>query len=579
MGPMRRESHEMGSNLGESTNVGDQGMILPGSECELAATAAALAGPDAPLTTAERAIVADTDAPLPNSLQQLRLAISRGEDPLGSAFRQLRTPEVHREQGAVYTPRPIVDAMVNWAVGEPSPRRVVDPGAGSGRFLLAAGKAFPDAELIAVEIDPLAALTMRANAAVLGLADRLTVLVDDYRAISLPEIGGAALFLGNPPYVRHHAISRDWKDWFADAASAHGLVASKLAGLHVHFFLKTLMLAKPGDYGAFITSAEWLDVNYGDLMRKLLVDGLGGTDLHVISPAAMPFVDAATTGVITCFHLGHDGSGIRFRSVDTLAELGALPGGREISRSRLEVSRRWTPLLEPRTPASRSHTELGELCRVHRGQVTGCNAVWIAGAFSKPLPEAVLFPSVTKARELFDARGSLSDATLLRRVVDLPADLGDFTDEERRQIQQFLRWARRMGAKSSYIARHRRAWWSVNLRDPAPILSTYMARRPPAFVRNLCGARHLNIAHGIYPRDPLPAPVLDVLSAWLQDNVCLSAGRTYAGGLTKFEPKELERIPIPSLEELHERAQKMDVGGTDTRRGRSKGAISTPTSQ
>ena len=32
-----------------------------------------------------------------------------------------------------------------------------------------------------------------------------------------------------------------------------------------------------------------------------------------------------------------------------------------------------------------------------------------------------------------------------------------------------------------------------------------------------------------------------------------SAGRTCAGGLMKFEPKELERIPIPELERLHGR--------------------------
>ena len=182
-------------------------MLLPGPECELAATAAALAGPDAPLTEAERAISESGDRPRPYRLRHLRLAIESGKDPLGSAFRQLRPPEVHREQGAVYTPRPIVEAMVNWAAGKTPPKRVVDPGAGSGRFLLAAGKAFPDADLIAVEIDPLAALTLRANAAALGLTDRLTVLVDDYRAISLPEIGGATLFLGNPPYVRHHAIA------------------------------------------------------------------------------------------------------------------------------------------------------------------------------------------------------------------------------------------------------------------------------------------------------------------------------------------------------------------------------------
>jgi hypothetical protein len=77
-----------------------------------------------------------------------------------------------------------------------------------------------------------------------------------------------------------------------------------------------------------------------------------------------------------------------------------------------------------------------------------------------------------------------------------------------------------------------------------------MARRPPAFVRNLCGARHINIAHGLYPREPLSDAALAALTSWLRGHVTQSSGRTYAGGLTKFEPKELERILLPPLEEL-----------------------------
>ena len=221
--------------------------------------------------------------------------------------------------------------------------------------------------------------------------------------VDLPKIDGTTLFLGNPPYVRHHGISPEWKDWFADTASAHGLKASKLAGLHVHFFLQTRVLAGSGDYGAFITSAEWLDVNYGDMMRKLLVNGLGGTALHVIAPAAMPFADAATTGAITCFHTGRLGRGMRFRAVDKLSELGSLPAGRPVAWSRLNAARRWSPLLRPPARVPRGYVELGEVCRVHRGQVTGCNAVWIAGAFSGALPNSVLIPTVTTARELFTA--------------------------------------------------------------------------------------------------------------------------------------------------------------------------------
>jgi hypothetical protein len=77
-----------------------------------------------------------------------------------------------------------------------------------------------------------------------------------------------------------------------------------------------------------------------------------------------------------------------------------------------------------------------------------------------------------------------------------------------------------------------------------------MARRPPAFVHNRAQARHINIAHGVYPRAPLGQNVLENLVRFLRQAVQLSDGRTYAGGLTKFEPREMERLLVPGLELL-----------------------------
>ena len=569
---------EAGTNSVRREPTREDAMAPVASEPDLAALAFAVAGSDASLTEAERAVVPDASIPPRDHLKQLREAIGRGSDPLGSAFCRLRSPEVRRRQGAVYTPRPIVDAMIAWAAGETPPARIVDPGAGSGRFLLSAGEVFPDAELVAVETDPLAALMLRANAAALNMADRLALHLEDYRAVVLPPVDGPTLFLGNPPYVRHHEISPDWKGWMAGVAAANGLKASKLAGLHVHFFLKTRELARTGDYGAFVTSAEWLDVNYGEVLRRLLTNGLGGASLHVVDPRAMPFADAATTGAITCFRVGARDRRLRIRSVSALDRLGDLRAGRRVSWSHLDETRRWSSLLRPATVRTvNGRTSLGDLCRVHRGQVTGCNAVWIAGEYRGALPTALSVPAITKARELFQAAPRLESIAGLRRVIDLPAALDDLDADEYLQVRRFLEWAKLRGADRSYVARHRRAWWAVALRDPAPILCTYMARRPPAFVRNPCGARHLNIAHGLYPREPLPGSVLDALCAWLQNNVCVSSGRTYAGGLTKFEPKELERIPIPSVEQLNERTEDLVVGGADERLGDIPGAVSKAT--
>ena len=108
--------------------------------------------------------------------------------------------------------------------------------------------------------------------------------------------------------------------------------------------------------------------------------------------------------------------------------------------------------------------ELGELCRVHRGQVTGNNAVWVARSGPIDLPPGVLFPSVTRARELFAAGSRLDTASSLRRVIDLPIDLGDLEAPDRRKVERFLTSARAAGADKGYIAEHRKVWWSVGLR-------------------------------------------------------------------------------------------------------------------
>ena len=531
--------------------------FLAGTEERLVAMAGSIlrTGPLASVSGVERRLLRGAQAePVPEAVvAAVRDRIAGGDDPLGDAFLRLRPPAERRQSGAVYTPQPIVHSMVAWLSQVPAAGRIVDPGAGSGRFSLAAGRALGAARLVAVESDPLALLLLRANLTASGLADRTEVVAGDYRSLRLGDAGkrrGPTAFIGNPPYVRHHLIEPRWKEWLRREASQLDLPVSGLAGLHVYFFLQTAVLAEPGDIGAFVTSAEWLDVNYGKLVRALLVRHLDVESIHVIDPSALPFGAAATTAAITCFRIGRASRVVGFRRVATTADLGALEGGRSVSRHRLQAELRWTRLLRAPTRPPEGHVELGELCRVHRGAVTGANAIWITSRADERIPETVLFPAVTRARELFEAGARLESLTGLRCVIDLPEDLGELEPSERRLVERFLRSARSSNVHAGYIARHRRCWWSVGLRAPAPIVATYMARRPPAFVRNPLGARHINVAHGLYPREPMTASSLDRLAEALTASATTAGGRVYAGGLTKFEPSEMARLPVPGVDLL-----------------------------
>lgn len=522
---------------------------LIGSEAELAGVSHRLIGTEAGLSAAELALLPTqtNNAEIGRLAEAVEIGIAAGADPLGEAFQRLRSPANRRGAGAIYTPSGVVQSMLHWIASQTSPRRVVDPGAGSGRYLLAAGARFPEAQLVAAEQDPLAALMLRANARVRGLVDRLTVSVGDYRTLTLPTVNGTTAFVGNPPYVRHHGISADWKQWYVSQCRSYGIRASALAGLHLHFFLQTLRLARPGDVGSFVTAAEWLDVNYGSALRAMLADHLGGIDLQLLAPTVEVFPGTATTAAISGFRVGEQAAPMLIRQLKELPDPTRPVAAIEVPRERLRAHARWSILVRQPEQTPAGHLQLGDLFRVHRGQVTGANQVWVTRDNARGLPDRLLVPAVTKARDLIDAGERLSSPESLSRVIEIPVDLGGLDAAEQSAVQRFLAWARAQGADQGYVAQHRKAWWAVGLRPAAPILCTYMGRRPPHFARNECKARHINIAHGLYPVQPMDDATLDRVAHWLNHHVDVSQGRTYAGGLTKFEPKELERLVLPQL--------------------------------
>ncbi|MCY3948888.1 MAG: N-6 DNA methylase [Acidimicrobiaceae bacterium] len=518
-------------------------------EQQLCAVAWALAGYGClkDVNRAEAGLIANADeSPSSAAVERIAALIQSGDDPLGNAFASLRSAAQRRKLGATYTPASLIGPMSEWLASHKRASRVVDPGAGSARFLAAAGRLLPEARLVAVEIDPLASLVARANLTALGFDERSEVHTADFRSLKLATVPGPTAFIGNPPYVRHHDIAPKWKAWLRERSEELGLKASALAGLHVHFLLATAHLAQMGDYGVFVTSSEWLDVGYGHLARELVAGPLGGLSVHILDARAPAFADAMTTATVTAFEVGQQQRPVRIRKVASADGLQDLRGGTSIGRERLRSTSRWSSLLVPHVSVPSEFVSLGELCRVHRGTATGANAVWVTDQDDRRLPAEVLRPTVTKASELFGLESAvLSDDRALRAVIDLPADLDVFEGDDRAMVDAFLCAARSAGVADGYIARHRRPWWSVKLGNPAPILATYMARRPPAFVRNVVGARNLNNVHGLYPVELLPDAALCRLVSALRDQASMRGGRAYAGGLVKFEPREMERIMVP----------------------------------
>lgn len=481
-------------------------------------------------------------------LKAVRSAVREGLDPLGDAYCAIHSPEQRRGQGQTFTPSHVVAGMVGWAQRQSKQvTRIVDPGAGSGRYTLAALRAFPGAKAVAVEMDPVVSLILQANLRAAGLAGRAKVVLTDFRELQLPRVQGTTLWIGNPPYVRHHDIAPEWKQWYTATLKQFGHEGSQLAGLHLHFFLKTRQLASEGDIGCYVTAAEWLDVKYGQALRQMLTNGLGGQDVFVVDPKVEVFGDALVSAAITCFAPGSDRSQLRFASLATREELLKLSPGGGISVEKAKQEPKWSFLVKGgRAERPAGFVELGELFKVSRGQVTGLNRVWVKGADTPELPSKFLVPAITDSTDITKAESFVIEGGGgLRKLICLPRDLSVLRGSEKAAVDDFLNWAQEHGAHETYVALHRKPWWSVSLKEAAPIVMTYMGRRPPAFALNKAGAQLINVAHGLYPRQKYSERQMLKLVAWLNANVSQEQGRVYAGGLTKFEPSEAMRILVP----------------------------------
>jgi len=108
------------------------------------------------------------------------------------AFRHI---DLHVD-GRVLIPRPETELLVELAL-ELRPDRLLDVGTGSGAIALAVAEELPECEVVTTDTSPAALEVARANAARLGLADRVAF----HEGTLPPGEAGFDLVLANLPYV------------------------------------------------------------------------------------------------------------------------------------------------------------------------------------------------------------------------------------------------------------------------------------------------------------------------------------------------------------------------------------------
>lgn len=461
-------------------------------------------------------------------------------------------------------------------IGNSEEIRFLDPAFGTGAFYFALLECCSDLHLNwarGYEIDP----HYGSETIELWNDTALDLRIADFTKSNLPnfEQDKANFLICNPPYSRHHHLSSDEKLRLQRLANQiTGMRISQLSGLYCYFILISHSWLADNGLACWLVPSEFMDVNYGQQLKKYLTTCVSLLRVHRFSPKELQFGDALVSSSVIWFRKTKPSKNckVEFTYGGTIKE----PRKRRIlSIDSMRDMRKWNHLSNvvrvSNTDAIDKSTspKLSDFFQVRRGLVTGANKFFLlssAKVSKYNLPTEFLTPVLPSPRYLLSDEVQADDAK--NPILKQPLFLLNCSLPERiiqvdyPSLWEYLQSGIQMGIHERYLCRHRSPWYSQERRDPTLFLCTYMGResirnpKPFRFILNHSKAIAANGYLMLYPtsclerafeRDPgLIRIAWEALNAITSQDL-VSEARVYGDGLYKLEPRELANVSVGNV--------------------------------
>lgn len=474
-----------------------------------------------------------------------------------------KTTLKHRKEFAqFFTPQPIANLMTDWLLGNKSLKTVLEPAFGLGIFSRTLLKKKKDLKIKGFDIDE---RIFKDALFFFKTHKNVSLNLEDYMYNEWKNKYDGIIC--NPPYLKFHDYNN--KKTLKEVESHLKFKFNGFTNLYTLFLLKSIFQLKKGGRIAYIIPSEFLNSDYGKLVKEYLLKTKTLRHLFVIDFKENVFDDAMTTASILLLANDEYNSEIEITNIKSSSDLQLIrkyinsypkaKGEFTYKPSELDANVKWRQYYQLQNSSNyKNLVPFSTYAKVVRGIATGANEYFTfkkSKAQKHSIPNENLLPCICKAK---DVKGNFFTTSDYENLIenDELAYLFNGKNSDNSKVSEYIALGENKKVNEKYLTKNRKPWYALENRTPAPIWVSVFNRNGVKFIRNEANISNLTTFHCVYPTNSsLFSDVpIDLLFAYLLTDVAKEIfsdnRREYGNGLKKFEPNDLNKSQMLDLSKL-----------------------------
>ncbi|MCC7431365.1 Eco57I restriction-modification methylase domain-containing protein [bacterium] len=476
----------------------------------------------------------------------------------------------HRKKFAqFFTPFQLASLMADWLLGNQNLKTVLEPAFGLGIFSRTLLNKKPELSIKAFEVDETIYFEAKE---VFNEISQIKIQLENYMFNDWDNKYDGIIC--NPPYFKFHDY--DNKTILNEIEKRLKIKLNGFTNLYTLFLLKSVSQLNLGGRLAYIVPSEFLNSDYGKLVKSALIKSKILRNIIVINFEENIFDDALTTACILLCSNDNNFHKVKFSIINKLDELEGMQSfistypankidGLTFPFSELDPEIKWRKYYQEQNGIRyKNLIPFSNVAKVVRGIATGSNEYF---TFSKSkalqfgIDKKYLLPCICKA---VDVKDNFFTTRKFNDLVntDRQAFLFNAVGAKDEKVSNYIELGEKTGVDKKYLTACRTPWYSLENRPPAPVWVSVFNRSGLKFIRNEANISNLTTFHCIYPfQSGLFDNInIDVLFAYLMTDVAREIfednRREYGNGLQKFEPNDLNKAMMFDLALLDKNTEK-----------------------